>query len=335
MKDMDINRRKFLTVGALAAAAGVVGKTAQASGEAPTKVGRRSFVASCPPSSREYGSRRPGPTRLMVIGAHPDDADITCGGLAVKHVEAGSEVVFVSLTNGCMGHHRLSPEETARTRKAETQEAKRRFGLKDYIVLDNNDCALQVTYENRMQVAKLIREFQPDFVITHRTCDYHVDHRACGTLVMDAGYLLGVPHWVPEAPAQRLRPVIFYMHDPFTVPREIRPDAMVDVGPYLDKWCDGLDAQQSQFYDWLPWDKGAEAEVAAIGDRSKNIAGRNAYLRKYWAAKKAYDAKRVAKDWKEEYPDRPVPQYMENYEVSEYGRAPTEADLRRFVDAQA
>ena len=270
----------------------------------------------------------------MVIGAHPDDADITCGGLAVKHVAAGSEVVFVSLTNGCMGHHKLSPEETARTRKAETQEAKRRFGLKDYIVLDSNDCALQVTYENRIAVAKMIREFQPDFVITHRTCDYHVDHRACGTLVMDAGYLLGVPHWVPEAPAQRLRPVILYMHDPFTVPREIRPDAMVDVGPYLDKWCDGLDAQQSQFYDWLPWDKGAEAEVAAIGDRSKNIAGRNAYLKKYWAAKKQYDAKRFAKDWKEEYPSRPVPQYMENYEVSEYGRAPTAEDLQKFLEPE-
>ena len=128
---MDINRRKFLTAGALTAAAGLVGKPAHAAGEAPAGVGRHKFVAACPPSSREFGSRRPGPTRLMVIGAHPDDADITCGGLAVKHVEAGSEVVFVSLTNGCMGHHRLSPAETARTRKAETQEAKRRFGLKE------------------------------------------------------------------------------------------------------------------------------------------------------------------------------------------------------------
>ena len=325
------NRRRFLVAGAATAVAGVIVKHAEAT---QTSSGHRKFVAACPPSSREYGSRRPGPTRLMVIGAHPDDADITCGGLTVMHIAAGSEVVFVSLTNGCMGHQRLTPEETARTRKAETQEAKRRFGLKDYIVLDNDDCALQATYENRMQVARMIREFQPDFVITHRTCDYHVDHRACGTLVMDAGYLLGVPHWVPEVQAQRLRPVIFYMHDPFTIPREIRPDAMVDVGPYLDKWCDGLDAQQSQFYDWLPWDMGTEAEVAALGDRSKNIAGRNAYLCKYYAARKQYDAKRFASAWKEEYPDRPLPQYMEAYEVSEYGRSPTEADFQTFLNPQ-
>ena len=140
---------------------------------------------------------------------------------------------------------------------------------------------------------RLIREFEPDFIITHRTCDYHADHRAAGQLVMDAGYLLGVPHWVPEAKAQRRRPVILYMTDPFTYPRALRPDVMVDVEPYLERWCDALDAQVSQFYDWLPWDKGTEAEVAALGDRS-NIAARNAYIMKYWAAKKMRDAARFA-----------------------------------------
>ena len=53
---------------------------------------------------------------------------------------------------------------------------------------------------------------------------------------------------------------------------------MLDVEPYLDKWCDALDAQVSQFYDWLPWDKGTESEVAALGDRT-DIAKRNAYIK--------------------------------------------------------
>ncbi|MBQ6010485.1 MAG: hypothetical protein IJL17_18285, partial [Kiritimatiellae bacterium] len=79
--------------------------------------------------------------------------------------------------------------------------------------------------------------------------------------------------------------------------------------------------------DWLPWDKGTEAEVAALGDRS-DIAARNAYIMKYWAAKKMRDAARFAAEWKERYPSRPVPKYMEAYEVSEYGRAPTEEDLK-------
>lgn len=290
------------------------------------------FVGACPAASEEYGGRKPGPTRLMVIGAHPDDPDIVAGCLAVKLISEGAEVVFVSLTNGCMGHHRLSPEDTARTRRAETQEAKRRFGLKDYIVLDNDDCQLAATYENRMKVARIIREFAPDFVATHRTNDYHVDHRTTGQLVMDAGYLLGVPHWMPEVPPQRLRPVFLYMTDQFTNPRAIRPDVMLDATPYLDKWCDGLDAQVSQFYDWLPWDKGVESEVAALGDRS-DIAARNAYLRKYWSWRRRYDAERFADAWRERNPGLSVPTDIETYEVSEYGRAPTEADLKLLIGA--
>ena len=326
---MDMNRRGFLGAGAVMAAAGIAGGSRPAQAETAGRA-KRAFVAACPPSSREYASRRPGPTRVMMIGAHPDDTDITCGGLTVKLISRGFQVRFASVTDGRMGHQKFTPEETARVRRAETIEAAKRFGLDGYDIYGYPDCGLYPTDEARRLVARKIRAFEPDFVITHRTCDYHADHRATGQLVMDAGYLLGVPHWCDEVKAQRLRPVILYMTDPFTYPRELRPDVMLDVEPYLDKWCDALDAQVSQFYDWLPWDKGTESEVAALGDRT-DLAKRNAYLRKYWAAKKQRDAKRFADAWRAEYPDRPVPKYMEAYEVSEYGRAPTEADLKLLV----
>jgi LmbE family N-acetylglucosaminyl deacetylase len=325
--EMNMNRRAFIGGGALVAATVGTGAVAEA---VPMAKRARKFVAACPPSSREYGDRRPGPPRVMVIGAHPDDADITCGGTAVQLMERGFKVKFVSVTDGRMGHHRLMPDETAKTRRAETLEAARRFGLDGYDIYGYPDCGLYPTDEARRLVARKIREYEPDFVITHRTCDYHADHRATGQLVMDAGYLLGVPHWCDEVKAQRLRPVILYMTDPFTYPRELRPDVMFDVGAHLDKWCDGLDAQVSQFYDWLPWDKGTESEVKALGDRS-DIAKRNAYIKKYWAAKKQRDAQRFTAAWKEEYPERPVPEYMEPYEVSEYGRAPTEEDIKLLL----
>ena len=331
---MSINRRAFLGAGAVLTAVGAIDRAKAAAEVSEVKIGgrSRSFVAACPPSSKEYGGRRPGPPRLMVIGAHPDDADILCGGTAVKLIGRGFKVKFVSVTDGRMGHHRLSPDETARTRRAETQEAAKRFGLDGYDIYGYPDCGLYPTDDARNHVAEKIREYEPDFIFTHRTCDYHADHRATGQLVMDAGYLLGVPHWCEGVKAQRLRPVILYMTDPFTYPREIRPDVMFDVSDCLDKWCDGLDAQVSQFYDWLAWDKGVEAEVTALGGRS-DIAARNAYLRKYWAARKQRDAKRFAAAWCEEHPSRPIPEFMEVYEVSEYGRAPTEADLRALTGA--
>jgi len=322
---MTLNRREILAAGGAALAACVVGNRAEAAGETQM-VGGRTFVAACPPVTNEM-TRKPGAVRVMVIGAHPDDADIVCGCTAARLVAKGCQVKFVSVTDGRMGHHRLSPDETAKTRRAETLEAAKRFGLAGYDIYGYPDCGLIPSYEARCLMARKIREFAPDYIVTHRTCDYHADHRAAGQLVMDARYLLGVPHWCDEVEPQRARPVILYMSDVFTVPRELRPDVMVDADPYVDAFCNGLDAQTSQFYDWLPWDKGVEAEVRALGDRSDH-AKRNAYLLKYWGKRKINDAKRFAAAWRAQRPDRPVPKYMETFEVSEYGRAPTEADLK-------
>ena len=320
-----MDRREFLGAGALAAVAGLAAGKVRAAGEI-REVGGRTFVAACPDAVGTI-PRKPGPWRIMVIGAHPDDADIVCGCLALKLIAKGAKVRFVSVTNGCMGHHRDTPEVTARRRREETLEAARRFGLDGYDIYGEPDCGLVPTLENRRRVAKEIRLFEPDFVITHRTCDYHADHRATGQLVMDAGYLLGVPHWVPEAKAQRRRPVILYMSDAFTVPREFRPDVMIDAEPYFDRWCYGLDAQVSQFYEWLPWDKGVENEIPDRND----VKARNAYILKYWSSRKRRDATRFAAAWRAQYPNRPAPAFMEAYEISEYGRAPTAEDLKIIV----
>lgn len=326
---MGINRRAFIGLGTGAAALAAAGVSKEAAQAGP-KPAKRRFVGACPANSREFTSRRPGPVRVMVIGAHPDDADIVCGGTAIRLIERGFKVKFVSVTDGRMGHHLRSPEETAEIRRRETLEAARRMKLDGYDIYGYPDCGLYPTDEARRLVARKIREYQPDFVITHRTCDYHADHRATGQLVMDAGYLLGVPHWCQETPPQRLRPVILYMSDSFTFPRALRPDIMVDVDGCVDRLCDGLDAQVSQFYEWLPWDGGREEKVAALGDRS-DIKARNAYLERYTMGRKRYDASRFADVWKERHPDRPVPGHLEVFEVSEYGRAPTEKDLEIFL----
>lgn len=289
--------------------------------------GTAEISKAVPPVSGSGSLRRPGPARVMVIGAHPDDADIFCGGLALRFIDRGFKVKFVSMTDGRMGHHIYSPDETAKVRRKETLEAARRMKLDGYDIYSYPDCGLFPTDDARKNVARKIREYQPDYIITHRTCDYHADHRATGQLVTDACYLLGVPHWCPEVPAQRHRPVIFYMTDAFTNPRPIRPDLMFDVDNYIERLCDGLDAQGSQIYEWLPWDSGREKTVAALGDRS-DIKARNEYINRYTFGRKRADAKRFAEVWKEKHPDRPVPKNLEVYEISEYGRRPSKAELK-------
>ena len=61
--------------------------------------------------------------KILMIGAHQDDNEINCGGLAVKLVERGHEVRFLSMSNGCGGHHILSREETVATRAKESASA--------------------------------------------------------------------------------------------------------------------------------------------------------------------------------------------------------------------
>ena len=72
--------------------------------------------------------------------------------------------------------------------------------------------------------------------------------------------------------------------------------------------------------------QGAEATAKNDGYLGYIVA-RNAYLKKYWAAKKRRDAARFADAWREQYPGKPVPKMLESYEISEYGRPPIESDF--------
>ena len=321
---MAVNRRAFLVRLGLFSFAGMVCKSEAA--RELNKVRGRTFVAACPPVIESI-PRTPGPQRVMVIGAHPDDADIVCGCTAAKLVAKGARVKFAAVCNGDIGHHIYSREKTAAVRRQETLNAAKVFGLDSYDIYGYGDARVPNDFEARELVARKIQEFEPDIIITHRDCDYHVDHRTVGTLVKDCGYMLGCPHWIEGSKPLRRRPLILLMRDNFTVPRVLRPDILVDADPYIGKWCDALDCQVSQFYEWLAWDKGVEDEVKAIGDRKVNIAGRNAYLIKYWGVRKSYDANRFAAAWREQYPGCAVPKMVEAYEISEYGRPPIKEDF--------
>ena len=105
--------------------------------------------------------------------------------------------------------------ESGRLRAVDAVFAKQNV---DYRVLPVPDGELTDSLENRNLLLKTIREIEPDVIITHRTRDYHPDHRCCGQLVMDCSYRMGVPLCCPEAPAMRKTPVILSMWDRFTNP---------------------------------------------------------------------------------------------------------------------
>lgn len=215
--------------------------------------------------------------RVIAIGAHPDDCEYYCGGTAVKLAARGDAVKFVSLTNGDAGHHRLSGAALVERRKREAEEAKRRLGIAAYEILDFHDGLLEPSLEARLEVIRLIRDWRADLVLTHRPNDYHPDHRAAGQLVQDSAYLVLVPNVCPSVPVLRRNPVYLYLEDDFRKPAPFEPHIAVAVDDVWQRKVDGLDAHESQMYEWLPWaDWNEEVPPAGPEERKKWLAAKMA-----------------------------------------------------------
>jgi LmbE family N-acetylglucosaminyl deacetylase len=262
------------------------------------------------------------PLNVIVFGAHPDDCDIRVAGTAAKFAQMGHKVKFVSVTNGDAGHQIQGGGDLARRRRAEAMESARRIGI-SYEVLDNHDGELLPTVDVRKQVIRQIRLWNADIVIAPRPNDYHPDHRYTGVLVQDAAYMVVVPNVLPDVPALKKNPVFLYQQDNFQRPNPFRPDVAVDIDDVWDKKVDALDSHVSQFYEWLPW----------VDGKLDSVPKDPAERRKWLAATRPFKPNpavraALAKWYGAAHADRV--QHAEAFEVCEYGRQPSDEDLRRL-----
>ena len=160
-------------------------------------------------------------------------------------------------------------------------------------------------------------------VIAPRSNDYHPDHRYTGVLVQDAAFMVGVPNVAPDVEPLRKNPVFLYFQDNFKKPNPFQPDIAVDITPVIAKKLAGLDAHQSQFYEWLPWIGNYESEVPKDPSNykewllQKRVAKPNPEVQK--SLVKWYGSARASKVL-----------YAEAFEICEYGTQPTEADIRNL-----
>lgn len=263
--------------------------------------------------------------RALFIGAHPDDCEYHAGGLTAKYRRHGHSVKFVSVTNGDAGHHEIGGSELAARRLAETQRVADEFGI-EYEVLDNPDGRLEATLDNRERIIRLIREFRPDLIFTHRPNDYHPDHRATGTLVMDASFLIRVPNICRDTPHLDYTPAILYTGDPFTKPIPFSPDVIVSIDDATAEKARMLHFHASQFYEWLPWLGGYEAEVPQ--DDSERLA----WTERRASERDAGTADRFRALLKMRYGEAngAAIVHAEAFEISEYGRALPAEEIDRW-----
>jgi LmbE family N-acetylglucosaminyl deacetylase len=263
------------------------------------------------------------PIRVIVIGAHPDDCDADAGGTAILFARMGHKVKFLSLTNGDAGHQSKGGGALAKIRRDEAREAGRRFGIDEYIVLDNHDGELMPTLEVRQQVIREIRKWNADVVIGPRPNDYHPDHRYTGVLIQDAAYMVIVPNITSDTPPLKKNPVFLYAGDHFKKPNPFQPDIVVDITEVFTQKVRGLAAHESQFFEWLPWTAGRLEEVPEDPEeRIEWLSGMrtwpvNEAMRK--SLQKWYGADRAA-----------LVRNAEAFEICEYGKQPSDEEIRRL-----
>jgi LmbE family N-acetylglucosaminyl deacetylase len=260
--------------------------------------------------------------RIIMIGAHPDDCDQDGGGTAALFSAMGYAVKFVSVTNGDAGHQTEGGGALAKRRTTEAQEAGKRLGV-TYDVLDNHDGELLPTLDVRLQIIRKIREWNADVVIAPRPNDYHPDHRYTGVLVQDAAYLVAVPNVAPDTPPLKKNPVFLYFQDFFQRPNAFKPDITIDITSVFDKKIDGLDAHQSQVYEWLPWIGGYADQVP------KNPADRKKWLATNRAVRITPEVRKSLERWYGKEKAANII-HAEAFEICEYGSQPSEEDIRKL-----
>lgn len=321
--------RTFLTIRrALSAARPTVPRRRPGAGRRPAAAPRW-FVLLCGLGllvALARGAEAEQPLRIICFGAHPDDCEIQAGGTAALWAAKGHKVKFVSVTNGDIGHWREAGGPLFLRRKAEVEAADKLLGVTPQ-VLDIHDGELEPTLENRRKIIRLIREWQADIVMSHRPNDYHPDHRYTGVLVQDAAYMVTVPFICPDVPPLKRNPVFLYFPDNFQKPNPFSPDIVVAIDSVMETKLDALGIMISQFAegganggpDLYPADLSARQERA--GRVRQGFTDRQAALTRRFRDKLA--------EWYGPEAAQKI-QYVEAFEICEYGRRPDPAELRRL-----
>jgi bacillithiol biosynthesis deacetylase BshB1 len=195
------------------------------------------------------------PLDVLAIAAHRDDVEQTCGGTLLKMAQQGRRTGILDLTQGETG-----TRGTAEDRAREAADAANILRVSWRHALDIPDGRVENTFENRLKVARVIREQRPRVVILPYWKGRHPDHYTASTLGYEACFLAGLAKLdvgvarppsqaIQDASAANLPP-----HRPFkiiyaTLYYDVRPTFVVDITELFETRFQALMAYKSQFSD--------------------------------------------------------------------------------------
>jgi len=182
---------------------------------------------------------------FLAFGAHPDDVELGCGATIAKLVSQGKKVGIVDLTRGELG-----TRGSAEIRTKETNEASKILGITIRENMDFKDGFFRNDEEHQLNIIKVIRKYQPDFVFCNAPDDRHIDHPKGSQLIVEASFLSGLTKINTDDSSgnaqKQWRPKNIYHYIQW---KNLDPDFIFDVSGFHNTKMDAVKCYSSQFYD--------------------------------------------------------------------------------------
>jgi len=181
---------------------------------------------------------------ILVIAAHPDDAELSCSGTIAAHVAKGHKVGILDLTQGEMGT-RGTPE----IRLQESEAASQILGLSARGNLGFRDMFFRDDEAHHLEIVKIIRKYRPEIVLANAVQDRHPDHGKGAEVASKACFISGLRKVETTLEGESQEPwrpkyVYHYIQNNY-----IQPDFVFDITDHWDTKVASIKAFRSQFYD--------------------------------------------------------------------------------------
>lgn len=177
---------------------------------------------------------------ILVIDAHPDDAELGLGGTIVKMVKAGYNVYILDLTNG-----EPTPYGTPEKRMEESQKAAKVLGVKKRITLPLSNRYLFDTKSARIMVAEVIREHEIDVIFTHQGEDAHPDHIATRSITDAARFYAKLTKTDMKGKPRYPSKIFYYLASHKR--KVFKPSLIIDISEEFEKKMEAVRCYESQF----------------------------------------------------------------------------------------
>ena len=186
--------------------------------------------------------------RILAIGAHPDDLEMSCGGTLAKYARLGNCVFMVHAASGNVGHRVIPPDELTKIRRREAENAGALIGAETFWLGADDLHVRSENMELRNALVDIIRYVRPDIMITHNPNDYMDDHNETSKLVFEASMASTVTHLRTKHEHHDKLTPIYYM-DPVAGIGST-PTEYVDISDDIDMKLKMVEAHASQI-EWL------------------------------------------------------------------------------------